>query len=455
MRRTPRDEIFLEAFDCRREILEKITQLKEDEDAAQTLVQVVDLIEKIIDELGENQTAVFYKGLKSLAVSVKHLCDWKEALRNAGQDAGRFLVAYKLHVKEALSVAKNFPDGGQTATVINEISAIDTPESIDKAFECLAKISLPLPIHRIDLEQWPSSRREKTLEEKEEDVVAFLEYKIDNQPLKNPHPISPNTLHDLHVELRINSWPKDSTGIIIQPVSELYADSYQMPTFQFQSNDKKRILEDTKKLNLKVEQSFESEPIEFVYQAYLLPTMKNVSVVGNNRIIVRSDAERGLVISGFKEADAILLDVRSKLSSEIGITAAKRGDFLTLIKSLANIGGQALQSHEFPGVWSEKQFQGEIRKRLRQIPDIGSDLVDHPEFAGGISDLLFRKIHLELKVEDKALVTLETAHKYTQQAAQYAAGADIRLGVLCILDCSPKQVAPGSVANDIGLIKLP
>ena len=58
-------------------------------------------------------------------------------------------------------------------------------------------------------------------------------------------------------------------------------------------------------------------------------------------------------------------------------------------------------------------------------------------------------IRLELKSEGGKLVQLEDADQFLSQTVQYTAGSDRRLGVLAILDCSPKTSAPGSVGNDI------
>jgi hypothetical protein len=76
-------------------------------------------------------------------------------------------------------------------------------------------------------------------------------------------------------------------------------------------------------------------------------------------------------------------------------------------------------------------------------------LEEHPHAAGGITDLSFHGIRLELKVEPEQFVTEDSASRFIEQTAQYVAGSDRRLGILSILDCSPKEGAPGTVANDI------
>lgn len=130
-------------------------------------------------------------------------------------------------------------------------------------------------------------------------------------------------------------------------------------------------------------------------------------------------------------------------------------DFMLALSVLGGVAGQSLQDNLFPGVRSESDFQSEIRNRLRMHPRIGSQLEEHPRAAGGITDLSFRGIRIELKVECNQVVTEEVAKRFIGQTAQYVTGSDRRLGILCILDCTPKQAAPGSAANDIFLTEVP
>lgn len=52
------------------------------------------------------------------------------------------------------------------------------------------------------------------------------------------------------------------------------------------------------------------------------------------------------------------------------------------------------------------------------------------------------------------LASVEDGRSYSEQEAQYVVGSDRRLGVICILDTSEKDVAPGAAENDIGLIEV-
>jgi hypothetical protein len=86
---------------------------------------------------------------------------------------------------------------------------------------------------------------------------------------------------------------------------------------------------------------------------------------------------------------------------------------------------------------------------LRSDRRIGSELEEHPHAAGGITDLSFRRVRLELKVESDQPVTCQNAQPYLEQTVQYVVGSDRRFGLLCVLDCSDKTAAPGSAAPTI------
>jgi len=113
-----------------------------------------------------------------------------------------------------------------------------------------------------------------------------------------------------------------------------------------------------------------------------------------------------------------------------------------------------LQGHLFPRKYSEAEFQDEMKRLLRSNPRVGPELEEHPHAARGITDLSFRRMRIELKVEASRRVGIADASVFLQQTAQYVAGSDRRFGILCLLDCSDKTEAPGTVANDIALEKV-
>lgn len=86
---------------------------------------------------------------------------------------------------------------------------------------------------------------------------------------------------------------------------------------------------------------------------------------------------------------------------------------------------------------------------LRNRSDIGEYLQGHPEAAGGITDLTFRDIPIELKVENSKVLFPKDFSKFFDQSAAYAIGLGKRIGVLFVLEASPKSAPVGIVEDDI------
>ena len=86
---------------------------------------------------------------------------------------------------------------------------------------------------------------------------------------------------------------------------------------------------------------------------------------------------------------------------------------------------------------------------LRNRSDIGEDLQGHPEAAGGITDLTFRDIPIELKVENSKVLFPKDFSKFFDQTTAYAIGLGKRIGVLSVLEASPKSAPVGIIEDDI------
>ena len=143
--------------------------------------------------------------------------------------------------------------------------------------------------------------------------------------------------------------------------------------------------------------------------------------------------------------------IRNHLRAASGISQQELSDAMTLAAPLANLAGQARQDNYFKGVISESEFQRQVTQFLRTRPDIGAELDEHPHAAGGITDLSFRGVRLELKVEAAQNMVFEDCARYLEQSASYVGANGKRLGVLCVLDCSPKKRAAFPAEDGIGV----
>lgn len=122
------------------------------------------------------------------------------------------------------------------------------------------------------------------------------------------------------------------------------------------------------------------------------------------------------------------------------------------MRVMVSLGSIAWRSLFSGGDWAESRFQDELGDKLRADARIGTELEEHPHAGGGITDLSFRRIRIELKVKQHGTVTASDARAFADQTAAYAAGSGRRTAVICILDASPKKTAPGAPENDVDLL---
>lgn len=139
--------------------------------------------------------------------------------------------------------------------------------------------------------------------------------------------------------------------------------------------------------------------------------------------------------------DRKLIELRDILRENRLIAETDLKPSLVLMAALGSLACRALHGDLYPGIRDEPQFQQDIREELRKIPEIASKLEEHPHASGGITDLSFRGIRIELKVEQQKLLALDDCNRFLGQTASYVIATGKRIGILCVLDCSPKNVA--------------
>jgi hypothetical protein len=199
-----------------------------------------------------------------------------------------------------------------------------------------------------------------------------------------------------------------------------------------------------------------ARPLQFTYKARFEPSVPDsqLFVEGHRHLRMQCFDPALQPQSGYALVDTGVLAIRDQVRSAVSVPDKELNDFLVVLTAVGGVAGQSLQSNIFPRKYSEEEFQKELTKLLRQNPRIGSQLEEHTHAAGGITDLSFHGIRLELKSEQDQFVTRDIASGFVQQTAQYVAGSDRRLGILCILDCSAKAGAPDSVENGIFLVNV-
>ncbi len=458
MRNEPNFEIFHRGFSSRIEVAATLAgALQSLPDDLKRLKTACLELETTISEFGQGDVEDQYRAYHTAIAIFVLLADWKHALRNAEPDAQRFLISAKLRASEvdkSMSVADERLD-----TFLNQVEALKSVGELTAIQDQLKLWTLPLLLFANLLDRGFGGLRLPVFEgnseepEKLETTVAFLKFDIDGEPAKHCNYLKPGTSYDLTIEVRVSNWPKDASVLLLTPVAINIREQNWLPSFKFEQpgGEGPFILTGTGRAVLEVAHSFGSRPYEFLYAAEFDDTSncRDVSIVGHRRLLLEGSDVVSNPLTGFSNVDRHLLSIRNKLRTFAGLHSDDVANTMIVLGGLGNIAAQALKAGLFEAGTSEAQFQRKAAEMLRNRSDIGEHLQGHPEAAGGITDLTFRDIPIELKVENSKVLFPKDFSKFFDQAAAYAIGLGKRIGVLSVLEASPKFAPVGVVEDDI------
>lgn len=406
---------------------------------------------------GEAPNAALYTALADLMHIVALLADWRSGTINAEADTSRFLTAAKARTQSWIEQSKSNTSLLLFYDVAAALNSTDQIADVAKLATKLAIIPLPVGLYsepvRIGV-RLPNG--ESSAPEPEQLTVAFVKFTVDGTPLEQIHFLTPGELHDLDIEVRVSRWPVGATALVIEPVTIEQASTYQMPVFSisaptgsgpFQLREKGR-------MRLAVSHNMNARPFEFKYVAKFEPraTEQPVDIVGQRTLMLEGIDLARNPITGYPNLDQKFMEVRDRLRQTPGILQHELLDALSLLAPIANYAGQVVQDNLYSEAVSEAEFQKRIKSFLRSHPKIGSSLEEHPRAGGGITDLSFKGIRLELKSESNGPMVLEDCKKFVGQTASYAVASGKRIAVLCVLDCSEKDRAPFPMEDGLGIL---
>ncbi len=404
--------------------------------------------------------AVCYSAFADLLRLAADLVDWRRAVLAATVDADRFLRAAKAKGKLWPGDHGARPGTASLADIGRLVDGVDDVAAVAPILDRLAATPLPLGLIKTQYRPRIPGRLAEDDPEAEpaparsELAVAFVKFTLDGAPAADTHYLSPDQNHDVEIEVRVSRWPAEAETLELRPMTIEHADTYQFPVFTLPKpkGDPPYQISDRGRALLKVPQSLQARPYEFRYTAQFKPTeAEAVLVVGQRTLRIDSVDLKQNSLTGYPRLDAKIVQLRDDLRGRPLVLQAELADALTVLIPMANFAGRCLQDNLVREPWSEARFQAEIRGELRRTPAIGAELEEHPRAAGGITDLSFRGIRIELKVEPARRLTLADCEAYLDQTASYVVAGGKRIGILCVLDCSPKGQAPFPAEDGLGV----
>ena len=409
------------------------------------------------DLYGAAPNATLFAALGEVLEEVALLADWRISVLAAAPDSDRFRKAASARAQNWIEANKGVANLSVFEQAAERIKSAQDVSDVAEIAALLAVIPLPVGLFAIPVQSVHSIRdADDTHEKPEQLTVAFVKFTVDGRPLEQIHSLTPGELHDLDIEVRVSRWPQGATGLIIEPITVEQASTYQMPVFSFPapSGSGPFQLREKGRVHLVVPQHMNARPFEFKYVAKVTPhsTEQPVSIVGQRTLILEGIDLARNPITGYPNLDKKLMEVRDRLRQTPGVLQQELLDALTLLAPVANYAGQVVQDNLYDSLVPESEFQKRVRSFLRGHPMIGAGLEEHPRAAGGITDLSFKGIRLELKSESSKPLTLDGCKKFVGQTASYAVASGKRIALLCVLDCSKKEGAPFPVEDGIDIL---
>ncbi|WP_066269888.1 hypothetical protein [Hydrogenophaga palleronii] len=410
--------------------------------------------------LANPTTAVAYAAFAGLVRIAATLVQWHGAVLTALPDADRFLRSAKARHQLWLKEYEAQVAAARLVQASRTLPDVSSPDDAVKFLNGVGATPLPLGmlvqdlsfarIHGPNLDERPTPEPLAL-------TVAFLKFQVDSVDVQHIHQLTPGEVHDLELEVRVSRWPEEHSELQLTPVSVEPASTYDFPSFNFSRPDGEPpyILHQRARAILKASQGLHARPFEFKYAAEFLPPKSEqpVAIVGHRTLLIDgTDPSRS--ICGYPAMDSRLIEFRETLRKAPGMAQSELLDLLKVLAALFNLAGSAVQDALFPEKRSEAQFQLDVRAALRRSPSIGIELDEHANAAGGITDLSFRGIPIELKVESSALFALEDGRRFAFQVASYAVAKGKKTAVLCVLDCSGKNGPPRDPAQLVGILSL-
>lgn len=454
-----KDAILSQVFSARIQAIDALFKLgRGDAVSAESLLQTSVELDDASLLYGRAATATAYAAFAGLRRIVSTLIEWRQSVLDASEGSDRLLRSvierYRLWSIEYGEKAE--------AKSLRDASAYLPSVVVIADFEALCRGlgSVPLPIG-VFAEAAPSvrprsDREEQAVPQPAELSVAFLKFQLGGQPAADIHHLVPREIHDMEIEVRVSRWPENATHLILTPVSAEPRSTYELSEFSFAKPVGKPpfTLFQQGRAVLQVAQGLKARPFEFKYAAAFRPASveQPVAIVGHRTLLVEGIDVRSNPITGYSAVDRKIVAIRDMLRREGCVNSQELSDVLELLTVLGGMAGRAVQDAEFDGIWSESHFQEHVRRELRRAPRIGSELEEHPKAAGGITDLTFRGIVIELKSVKDRIGKIEDCRPYVEQAASYTVATGKRVAILCVLDCSTKDSAPWPAAEGLGIL---
>ncbi|WP_103664203.1 hypothetical protein [Gracilimonas amylolytica] len=284
-------------------------------------------------------------------------------------------------------------------------------------------------------------------------LIAF----IDKTPHVSPQIVQPRINHDLEIEIEGINWPKNAKSLEFDFLTTYQKDEYSISALKLP----KPTLDKENKFKAKLhgniifrsEQGILSDKVIFKTRgAFQLENgeEKEVKIIGHSELKFRVLSKKSMKIdSGYSVLDSHIYNLITELIEKNTSINDYIDDLLEVLISLNNLLGTYTQGAVFKEseIISEPEFQNKLRDDLRGL--LGKKVEEHKKQGGGFTDLVYKGIVIELKVEKENGNRQYLLKKYTGQPVQYQGSEGKQVSIVVVLDLTEKTKPVGDIRNNI------
>jgi len=410
--------------------------------------------------LGRAPVAVDWQTYADAVDIVALLIDWQQAVRDAQADADRFVRAARLRLKEIEGQTDTSPFTLDLAARLSVLNGEPGAREVREVRRAVGTARLPLTIFADPKPVRPSWAQQQEVQDPPADevAVAFLEFRINGDPVETVQSLPAGQMHDLDLTIRVSRWPDTAQTLLVAPISIEPPSMWDFPIFAFPRPDSEPpfILQGRGRMMLHARQGINARPLEFRYAAEFQPLDRDepILIAGQRTLLLDGSPAAAASVTGDASVDRQITRLRDRMRHEPRIAEDDLRDVLILLSSIGNLMWQSVKANHYPEPISEAEFQRDFQRHLRANPAIGMELEEQAIVAGGKSDLTYRGIRIELKSERTKPLSPADCEQYAAQAASYAVGTGRNVALLCVLDCSPKSTVAFPTADGLTIIPV-
>lgn len=319
-------------------------------------------------------------------------------------------------------------------------------------------LSIPLPtLYWQEQEAVALPRDETDDEEFAPDPLLRLIVFLDHAPVASPLLLKAGLLYPLVLRVRGLTWPEEALRLRLDVLTTCPASEYAISSFVL---EKPAVIEDFEyngelagQIKFNSGQSSVLDDLVFeIRAAFELPDgdFREVPVIGHHELRLRVvDENQHPLMSGNRRLDRHIEELLTKVLNECPRVRDELPDLFPMLQALGRLLATYAQEAVFKGRSdvSEAEFQRTVLRDLRF--QLGQNVQEHPAQAGGITDIRYRGVIVELKVEKTNGDRQSICKSYTAQSAQYAGVEARQTSVVLVLDLTKKLLPPGDIRNDI------